>query len=95
MVLMILFGLFHCLTHVLACMSASLVFSSAECLSVSRRRAFVTVYSFTNELIGIWGFVECKYNPLLGNAGERPSHLLRNLLIFCSNFSAVLVGVAK
>ena len=123
MVLVILFGLFHCLTHVLACMPVSLVFSSAECLSVSWRRAFVTLYSssvswrrafvnlysssvswrhafvtlysLTNELIGIWGFVECTYNPLMGNTGGMPSHLLRCLLICCSSFSAVLVGVAK
>ena len=44
---------------------------------------------------GIWVFAECTYNPLLGNAGVRPSYLLRSLLICGSNFSSVLDGLVK
>ena len=34
------------------------------------------------------------YNPILGNAlSDRPSHLLRSVLIRCSSFTTVLVGM--
>ena len=40
---------------VMASVPASLVFSYAGCLSVSKRRAFEILYNSTIKLIGIWG----------------------------------------
>ena len=67
--------------------------ASAGCLSVSKRCTFAILYNFTIKPIGIWG---CRmYTQSLGNSlSDRPSHLLRSLLINCPSFTTVLVTMA-
>ena len=100
-------NIYWCLRLFLACSSPCITYHSCPdlcactiCLLISRvseceLEAFlcnlIQLHQQTDIHLGV-----CRmYSPILGNAlSDRPSHLLRSLLISCSSFTIVLVGMA-